>query len=87
MASYNKVGGTYASENPLPDPNAQGRMGYDGVVVSTGRRPFHRSAANAGLDLEMPGPAKWFGDKLAGRRPSGEVSENTDRRRRRRLGG
>ena len=32
-------------------------------------------AANAGLDLEMPGPPQWFGEKLAEAVRAGEVAE------------
>ncbi len=38
------------------------------------RHPQHRAAANAGLDLEMPGPPQWFGSKLVDAVDAGEVS-------------
>ena len=77
MASYNKVGGTYASENPLLlTEMLKTEWGYDGVVVSDwGAVHSTAPAANAGLDLEMPGPAKWFGDRLLAAVKAGEVSE------------
>jgi beta-glucosidase len=77
MASYNKVNGVYASENRylLTDILKQ-EWGYDGVVVSDwGAVHSTAPAANAGLDLEMPGPAKWFGAKLLKAVREGEVSE------------
>jgi beta-glucosidase len=77
MASYNKVNGTYASENRhLLTEILKEEWGYDGVVVSDwGAVHSTAPAANAGLDLEMPGPARWFGDKLLAAVKAGEVSE------------
>ena len=77
MASYNKLNGTYASEHHgLLSDILKGEWGYAGAVVSdwTAVRSTAPSA-NAGLDLEMPGPAKWFGDKLLAAVEAGEVSE------------
>jgi beta-glucosidase len=77
MASYNKVNGIYASENRylLTDILKQ-EWGYDGVVVSDwGAVHSTAPAANAGLDLEMPGPPKWFGTKLLEAVKKGEVAE------------
>ncbi|MBV9331072.1 MAG: glycoside hydrolase family 3 C-terminal domain-containing protein, partial [Alphaproteobacteria bacterium] len=77
MASYNKVNGTYASENRhLLTDILKTEWGYDGVVVSDwGAVHSTAAAANAGLDLEMPGPPKYFGDKLLAAVKAGEVSE------------
>jgi beta-glucosidase len=66
MASYNKVNGTYASENPhLLHEILKGQWGFDGLVISDwfGTKSTVE-AANGGLDLEMPGPARWMGDDL-----------------------
>ena len=77
MASYNKLNGTYASENRhLLTDILKKEWGYDGVVVSDwGAVHSTAPAANAGLDLEMPGPPKWFGKKLLDAVERGEVSE------------
>jgi beta-glucosidase len=66
MASYNKLRGTYATANShLLQDILKGEWGYDGVVVSDwGAVHSTEPAANGGLDLEMPGPANHFGDKL-----------------------
>jgi len=66
MASYNKVNGTYASENRyLLTDILKGEWGYDGVAVSDwGAVHSTEPAVNAGLDLEMPGPPRHFGGKL-----------------------
>lgn len=78
MASYNKVNGTYASENRRLLTNIlKTEWGYDGVVVSDwGAVHSTAPAANAGLDLEMPGPPKHFGKKLLAAIKEGEVSRN-----------
>jgi beta-glucosidase len=77
MASYNKVNGTYASENRwLLTDLLKKEWNYRGFVVSDwGATHSTVAAANAGLDLEMPGPAKFFGDKLLAAVKAGQVSE------------
>ena len=75
MASYNKLRGVYASANShLLEDILKGEWGYDGVVVSDwgavhGTEPF----ANGGLDLEMPGPARYFGEHLVAAVKAGAV--------------
>ncbi len=78
MASYNKVNGHYATENRvLMMDILKGEWGYDGVVVSDwGAVHSTAPAANGGTDLEMPGPARWFGDKLVAAVRAGEVPED-----------
>ncbi|MGI8840726.1 MAG: glycoside hydrolase family 3 C-terminal domain-containing protein, partial [Caulobacteraceae bacterium] len=75
MAAYNKVNGTYASEHfHLLTDILKGEWGWDGVVVSDwGAVHSTAPAANAGLDLEMPGPPRWFGEKLLAAARAGEV--------------
>jgi beta-glucosidase len=77
MASYNRINGAYATENHyLLKDILEGEWGYDGVVVSDwGAVHDTVAAANGGTDLEMPGPARWFGDKLLAAVKSGEVSQ------------
>lgn len=77
MASYNKVNGTYASENAyLIQEILKGEWGFDGLLMSdwVGTKSTVE-AANAGLDLEMPGPAQWMGEKLLAAVREGRVSE------------
>ncbi|HXQ46046.1 MAG TPA: glycoside hydrolase family 3 C-terminal domain-containing protein, partial [Caulobacteraceae bacterium] len=66
MASYNKLRGTYASANGhLLQDILKGEWGYDGVTVSDwGAVHSTEPSANGGLDLEMPGPAVYFGERL-----------------------
>jgi beta-glucosidase len=66
MASYNRVNGTYMTEHrPLIRDVLDGEWGFDGVVISDwGAMHTATAAANAGLDLEMPGPPRFFGSFL-----------------------
>jgi beta-glucosidase len=75
MASYNKVDGVYATESRwLLIDILKDEWGYDGVVVSDwGAVHATVAAAAGGTDLEMPGPARWFGDKLVAAVKRGEV--------------
>ncbi|WP_286772375.1 MULTISPECIES: glycoside hydrolase family 3 C-terminal domain-containing protein [unclassified Sphingomonas] len=76
MASYNKINGIYAAENRwLLTDLLKKEWGYKGFVVSDwGATHSTAAAVNAGLDLEMPGPPKWFGEKLVAAVRAGEVS-------------
>lgn len=76
MASYNKINGIYAAENRwLLTDLLKTEWGYKGFVVSDwGATHSTADAVNAGLDLEMPGPPKWFGEKLVAAVRAGEVS-------------
>ncbi|GAP14790.1 beta-glucosidase-related glycosidase [Longilinea arvoryzae] len=67
MCSYNRLNGEYASQNRhLLSDILKGEWGYPGPVISDWGA-VHATAAplNAGLDLEMPGPAKWLGALLS----------------------
>lgn len=66
MAAYNGINGTAASEHAeLLSGILKGEWGFQGFVVSDwfGTRDGLR-AARAGLDLEMPGPARQMGERL-----------------------
>jgi beta-glucosidase len=79
MASYNKVNGTYASEDPyILTDILRKEWGFEGLVMSDwlGTRST-AAAVNAGLDLEMPGPPVWRGEKLLRAFQAGEVDEAT----------
>ncbi len=75
MASYNKLRGAYATANShLLQDILKGAWGYDGVVVSDwGAVHSTEPAANGGLDLEMPGPANHFGERLVSAVKAGAV--------------
>ena len=66
MASYNKINGVYAAENRYTLIEIlKEEWGFDGLVMSDwfGTKSTV-DAANNGLDLEMPGPPVWRGEKL-----------------------
>ncbi len=66
MCSYNKINGEYASENRyLLTDILRKEWGYKGCVVSDWGAVNNRvKGLQAGLDLEMPGPARHMGDHL-----------------------
>lgn len=77
MSAYNKVNGTFASEHKgiLTDA-LKTDWAYDGVVVSDWAAAKSTIAsANAGLDVEMPGPARFYGQELLRAIESGAVRE------------
>ncbi|GIU91022.1 MAG: hypothetical protein KatS3mg010_2121 [Acidimicrobiia bacterium] len=75
MAAYNRVNGTYCSEHPwLLGEVLKREWGFDGFVVSDWFGTHSTApAANAGLDVEMPGPPQWFGPALARAVEAGDV--------------
>jgi beta-glucosidase len=75
MAGYNRVNGVYAGENrALLTDLLKREWGHDGIVMSDwfGLNSTV-DAANNGLDLEMPGPPHWRGDKLLAAVEAGEI--------------
>ncbi|HEY6426447.1 MAG TPA: glycoside hydrolase family 3 C-terminal domain-containing protein [Acidimicrobiales bacterium] len=75
MSSYNKLRGKFCSENrDLLISILKEEWGFDGVVVSDWFGTHSTSALGAGLDLEMPGPASFLGDKLVDAVVDGTVS-------------
>lgn len=79
MSSYNRLNGTFTSEhNWLLTTVLRDEWKYDGIVMSDWFGS-HSTAetVNAGLDLEMPGPARDRGQKLIDAVNSGAVSQAT----------
>ncbi len=66
MCSYNRINGTYASRNEyLLRKILKEEWGFEGVVVSDwGAVHDIYEPVHAGLDLEMPGPTRYFGPLL-----------------------
>jgi len=65
MTAYNRVNGTFMSENnQLVRQLLKQQWGFDGVVMSDWGGTHSTQAINAGLDLEMPGPGFFFGDAM-----------------------
>lgn len=83
MSSYNRLNGTFTSEhNWLLTTVLRDEWGYDGIVMSDWFGS-HSTAetVNAGLDLEMPGPARDRGQKLIEAVNNGAVTlETLDKR-------
>lgn len=77
MSSYNRVNGTYAaSSKDLLTDLLKDEWGFDGFVVSDwGGARETVGNANAGLDLEMPGPARTMGARLLEAVRAGDVDE------------
>jgi beta-glucosidase len=87
MAAYNRLHGTHCSANPrLLTTILRDEWGWDGVVISDWFA-VHRTVepANAGLDLEMPGPALHWGPALAAAVGAGEVPRDVIEAKRSRL--
>ena len=87
MSSYNRLNGTFTSENEwLLTTVLRREWGYDGIVMSDWFGS-HSTAptVNAGLDLEMPGPSRDRGEKLIAAVEAGEVSAETVRARARNM--
>ena len=74
MTAYNKVNGVYAAENPWTLGVLRREWGFDGLVMSDWFGTHSTAdAANASLDLEMPGPTQWRGEKLVAAVREGQV--------------
>jgi beta-glucosidase len=75
MCAYNKINGEYACENrETLSGELKDRLGFKGFVVSDwGATHSDVHAADAGLDMEMPGQ-RFFGDKLKQAVLSNEVT-------------
>ena len=77
MASYNRINGTYASENDwLLNKVLRDEWGFDGVVMSDwGAVSTRAKGVAAGLDLEMPGSRHVNDASIVEAVKSGELSE------------
>jgi beta-glucosidase len=77
MSAYNRLHGAFCAENrDLLTGILREEWGFDGVVVSDWfgvHEPV--GAANAGLDIEMPGPVRVYGDRLVEAVERGDVDE------------
>jgi beta-glucosidase len=77
MAAYNRVNGVYMTENKsLLEDVLRDEWGFNGLVVSDwGALHSTVPSANAGLDLEMPGPGRQYGSALVDAVNNGEIPE------------
>lgn len=75
MTSYNWLNGVHTSEHPwLLQDILRGEWAFDGIIMSDwlGTHSTENSIA-AGLDLEMPGPGRFRGEKLVAAVRDGRV--------------
>ncbi|MFN8051203.1 MAG: glycoside hydrolase family 3 C-terminal domain-containing protein [Acidimicrobiales bacterium] len=87
MSAYNRLRGVYCAEHPLLFSLLE-EWGFDGFIISDwwGTKSTAGTAAH-GVDLEMPGPPVFLGDKLADAIRAGEANEaDLDAKLRRLLG-
>jgi beta-glucosidase len=76
MSAYNRLRGTYMSAQPLLDELLRQEWGFTGIVVSDwGAVTDTVRSARSGLDVEMPGPGAFRGEKLVAAVRAGEVEE------------
>jgi beta-glucosidase len=89
MSAYNRVNGVYACEygHTLKDI-LKGEWGFEGIVMSDWFGTYDEDVPAGGLDLEMPGPARWMAKELVQKAlDSGALSmEELDDKVRRLLG-
>jgi beta-glucosidase len=77
MSSYNRINGTYACENDYTLLDIlKGEWGFDGIVISDWYGTYSPNVPKGGLDLEMPGPARWMGEHALQAAQSGALSED-----------
>src|SRR4030095_2651141 len=64
MSAYNRVNGRYACEydHTLLEI-LKCEWGYEGIVVSDWFGTYDRDVPNGGLDIEMPGSARWMSEE------------------------
>lgn len=77
MAAYNKINGVYATENRwLLTDLLRGEWGFAGAVVSDWGAVNNAAAAlQAGMDLDMPGPADTHARQILAAVRAGELDE------------
>jgi beta-glucosidase len=76
MSAYNRINGTYASENDYTLRDIlKGEWGFDGIVMSDWFGTYSPKVVKGGLDLEMPGPARWMGKPALEAAQHGVVGE------------
>jgi beta-glucosidase len=68
MSAYNRVNRTYACENDHTlNEILKGEWGYKGIVMSDWFGTYDKDVPNSGLDLEMPGVARWMSEEIVKR--------------------
>jgi beta-glucosidase len=68
MSAYNRVNGVYACENDHTlNDILKGEWGYKGIVMSDWFGTYDTDVPNSGLDIEMPGAARWMSEEIVKR--------------------
>ncbi|MFT3892812.1 MAG: glycoside hydrolase family 3 C-terminal domain-containing protein [Anaerolineales bacterium] len=68
MSAYNRINGTYACENDHTlNDILKGEWGYKGIVMSDWFGTYDKDVPSGGLDIEMPGQARWMSEELVKR--------------------
>ena len=82
MTSYNRLNGRYVSERAdIVNGVVKREWGFDGLVMSDWHgTQATAEALNGGLDLEMPGPPRFRGEKLIEAYRAGLASRASPRR-------
>jgi beta-glucosidase len=76
LTAYNRMNGPWCAEHrQVLTDIVKGEWGFEGLTVSDWFGTHSIASANAGLDLEMPGPARFLGTKVAEAVAAGEVAE------------
>ena len=76
MSAYNRINGVHASENDaLLLDILKDEWAFDGLVISDWYGSYNEGVVGSGLDLEMPGPARWMGEKALEAVRNGQVEE------------
>ncbi len=77
MSAYNKLNGVSCSENKvLLQDILKGEWGFDGLVISDWWGTYSPKVPAGGLDLEMPGPARWMiAEHVRAALEKGDISE------------
>ncbi len=74
MSAYNRLNGTYCAQHRwLLSEVLRDEWGFDGIVISDWWGTKGDESAEAGLDLEMPGPPKHLGPRVAERIADGSL--------------
>src|SRR5437763_16085722 len=76
MTSYNRLNGVWCGEDPALYAILRDEWGFDGFVLSDWYAATSTASAGAGMDLEMPGPARAMGPKVADAVRGGEREES-----------
>ncbi len=78
MTSYNRLNGSYGADNrELLETILRREWGFEGLVMTDWYAQGDTvAAATSGLDIEMPGPARFFGSKLVDAVRDGRVEES-----------